>query len=262
MGRKYFNELKPLNKEEANIFAAIKQDRIENRFIPPALIKLEIGIGLVPLADKDLLSYRIRDIRGTIENEIGIRIPSINIIINPHLNPFEYALFINGKELKQLIKYEIKPGKYLCLNPNGDDFKLEGETDKDPTFGLPCIYISKEQIDEALSALYTVVDSATILIVSIQEFIKRNISEIFTHSYSKNILESVSRFHPLLLEDCYAQFDLDEIKNILNKIIKKAGTLSNIDEILELLLLYSKDTKDCDKIVELVLNDSRIKNGG
>jgi flagellar biosynthesis component FlhA len=65
-----------------------------------------------------------------------------------------------------------------------------------------------------------------------------------------------------LLEDCYAQFKRNEIKNILNKIIKKTGTLLNIDEILELLLLYSKDTKDCDKIVELVLNDSRMKNGG
>jgi hypothetical protein len=46
--------LKPVNKDAIKEIRAIKQERVGMRIIPTDIMRLELGIGLIPLVDKDL----------------------------------------------------------------------------------------------------------------------------------------------------------------------------------------------------------------
>ena len=37
----------------------------------------------------------------------------------------------------------------LCMDPTGDKFKIEGIKTIEPTFGLPAVWINKDQREEA-----------------------------------------------------------------------------------------------------------------
>ena len=107
--------LKPVSEETIGMFRKIKQDRNVMEIYPFDIMKLYIGLGLIPLVDKELednLLKRIRNIRNTIAMETGIIIPSIRVLDDFNLKSFEFSFCIRDK---QIIKYEIKRNKYLCI---------------------------------------------------------------------------------------------------------------------------------------------------
>ena len=154
----------------------------EMKIIKDDIMRLEIGIGLIPLVVEDLednLQKRISSIRNEIERETGICIPRLHIVDNPALKQFEYSFYICGKEM---VKYEIENNKYLCIDPGNVKNKIDGKSTKDPTFGLPAILINKEQIGDTVDAGYIVADAQKIISTSLVHFIKINLFEIFSYN--------------------------------------------------------------------------------
>jgi flagellar biosynthesis protein FlhA len=254
--------LKPVNKDAIKDIRAIKQERVGMRIIPTDIMRLELGIGLIPLVNKDLrsnLPERIKRIRREIEEETGICMPIVHIVDNIELKEFEYSFYIRGKEM---VKYEIKRNKYLCIDDGSVKNKVEGKEIKDPTFGLPAILINKNQIKEAADAGYTIADAPGIIAVNLKYLIKKEICKIFTYDNSKYILKKVSEKNPLLVEDCYLKLSHITIKKALTMILAETGNLLNIDEIMEMLLFYSKKegVDDIEKIIKYVIIDNMEKN--
>ena len=246
--------LKPVDLETLKKIKSVKQDHNVMELIPTDIMRLEIGFGLIPLADSDLednLVKRIKILRKDIEDETGISIPSIHILDNcKYLAPFEYSFYIRGKEM---VKYEIKQNKFLCI-ASGKVKKIANAKEiKDPVFDCPVILINKNQIKEANNAGYiTIVDAPAIIMTHLGYLIKENISEVFTYDISKNILKNVQDKNPLLVKDCLSEYRPVKIKKILSIILEKRKNLLNIDRILEMLLYYSKE-KDIEKIAELII---------
>jgi len=67
--------------------------------IPPDILSLELGIGLIPLVDKDkgaeLLDI-IQSMRRQIAIDWGIKVPKLRIVDNMLLDPLEYRIKIRG----------------------------------------------------------------------------------------------------------------------------------------------------------------------
>ncbi|MCL2705907.1 MAG: flagellar biosynthesis protein FlhA [Spirochaetaceae bacterium] len=251
-----YKVLKPVDAETIKKFKSMKQDFNEMKIIKDDIMRLEIGVGLIPLIDEDLednLQKRISSIRKEIEREIGISIPKIRVRDNLSLKEFEYSFYICGKEM---VKYEIEYNKYLCIDPGNVKNKINGKNIKDPVFGLPTILINKEQIESALDAGYYVADAQCIISTSLSCFIKEKLFEIFSYDDSKNILEKISESNPLLIYDCYSKYKHIEIKRILSKILeKKIKLLNNIVKIIELLIFYVDKKDDIKKITELIIKE-------
>ena len=250
-----YKVLKPVDAETIKKFKSMKQDFNEMKIIKDDIMRLEIGVGLIPLIDEDLednLQKRISSIRKEIEREIGISIPKIRVRDNLSLKEFEYSFYICGKEM---VKYEIEYNKYLCIENGRVKNKIDGKCIKDPTFGLPAILINKEQIEDAVDAGYIVADAQDIISVSLRHFMKEKLFEIFTYDNSKNLLEKVSESNPLLIYDCYSKYRHIEIKRILSKILEKKKNLLDIVKIIELLIFYADEKDDIDKITELIIKE-------
>ena len=240
--------LQPVCYEAIEMFKKDIQDHNEMKLIQSDLMRFEIGICLIPLVTGEkILLERIKHIRKGIESDIGISIPLIRISENSSLKPFEYSFSIR---MKRLMKFEIKANKLLSLENNKVKQKIVGKIIKEPTFGIPAIWIGKNKLQEAIDKGYTIVDTPAIICTSLNNLIRENIVEIFTYDMSKNILENVLKNNKLLVKDCLSKFEPIEIKNFLAMILEKKKSLLNIDKILELILFYSEDKNNMEKIVK------------
>ena len=159
---------------------------------PINILSLELGLGLIPLVDKDKgaeLLERIQGMRRQINQDMGIVIPKIRVIDNMLLGSREYSIKIRGVEAG---KYSIRMGNYLCINPGTVKKELTGERTKEPAFGLPAIWITKDRRDEAELSGYTVVDPDSIIITHFTEIIRSHAEELSR----ENTVETVGVITP------------------------------------------------------------------
>jgi len=79
----------------------------------------------------------------------------------------------------------------LAIHPGGDRRKLQGIETKDPTYGLPAVWILEDQRPIARSAGYTLVDPVTVFITHLSEVIRQNVAEMLTRSETERLIARV-----------------------------------------------------------------------
>ncbi len=127
------------------------------------LVELEVGYGLVNLVDSeqngDLLE-RITHIRKQFALDWGVIIPSVRIKDNLELAPGGYNIKIKGIKVAE---GELMTDHYLAMDPGGVIESIDGIETTEPVFGLPAVWISEDQREDAGYNGYTVVDLSTVV---------------------------------------------------------------------------------------------------
>ncbi len=112
-------------------------------------LAIEIGYSLVALVDTarggDFLS-RIRSIRKQIAQELGVIVPPVNITDNLKLGPKEYSILLKGV---QIAHGELQMDKFMAINPGNVTGKIDGAATSEPTFGLPAVWVTKDNRERA-----------------------------------------------------------------------------------------------------------------
>jgi len=218
--------------------------------VPLDPISLELGYGLIPLVDKDKgadLLDRITRIRKESALGMGLVVPRIRIIDNMRLEPSEYSFNIKGVQVGRGI---IRPGLYLAINPGGVSEEIPGERTKDPTFGLPALWIGEEQRDRAERAGYTIVDAPSIVATHLAELIKRHASEILGRQEVQSILDTLKKDYPAVVDETTKRLSLGEVQKVLQGLLREQVSIRNMVAILETLSDYAGVTKDPGFLVE------------
>src|SRR5262249_24421502 len=124
-------------------------------------LAIEIGYGLIGIVDVqqggDFIN-RIRSIRKQIAQDLGVIVPPVNITDNLKLGAHQYSILLKGV---QVARGDLMADKFLAINPGNVIGVIEGNPTKEPTFGLPAFWITKDNRDRAQMMNYTVVDPAT-----------------------------------------------------------------------------------------------------
>ncbi|HUX38987.1 MAG TPA: flagellar biosynthesis protein FlhA [Rectinemataceae bacterium] len=218
--------------------------------VPLDPISLELGYGLIPLVDKDKgadLLERITRIRKETALDMGLVVPRIRIIDNMRLEPSEYSFKIKGVQVGRGL---IRVGLYLAINPGGVAEDIPGEKTKDPTFGLPALWISEEQRDRAERAGYTIVDAPSIIATHLAELIKRHASEVLGRQEVQAILDALKKDYPAVVDEASKRLSLGEIQKVLQGLLREQVSVRNMVAVLETLADYAGVTKDPGFLVE------------
>ena len=201
--------------------------------IPLDHLSLEIGYTLVPLvSDKkgaDLLK-RIGAIRKEIALDLGLVAPNIRIMDNMSLNPDEYCFKIQGVEVA---RGNILVGSYLGINPGNVQEEIPGIRTKDPTFGLPAIWIAEENRAKAEMLGYTVVDPSSIIATHLTQVIKQYAHTILTRQMVQDILDSVRKKDAVVVDEVLRVSNLGVIQKIMQELLKEQVSIRNTSAILE-----------------------------
>ncbi|MGB9792044.1 MAG: flagellar biosynthesis protein FlhA [Thermacetogeniaceae bacterium] len=215
-------------------------------------LEIELGYNLIPLVDSnqggDLLD-RVVLIRRQLALELGFIVPPVRIRDNMQLNPNSYVFKVKGVEVA---RGEIMMDHFLALGPEVQE-KLEGIPTKDPTFGLPALWISEAYRDEAELAGYTVVDPTSVIATHLTEIIKRYAHELLSRQDVQNLLDHVKKTNPAVVNELSPDLiSLGEIQKVLANLLRERVSIRDLVTILETLADCARLTKDIDLLTECV----------
>lgn len=216
-------------------------------------IEVEIGYGIIPLADEsnggDLLQ-RIVSVRRQCAIDMGIIVHPIRIRDNLQLEPNQYTIKIKGVPVTT---YELMPNMLLCMNPMGMDIDMEGISTKEPTFGLDALWIEKDKAEEAELYGFTVVDPTTILVTHLLETIKAKSYELMGRQEVKAIIDATRERYSAVVDELIPDLmTLGEVQKIFQNLLKEKVSIKDRVTILETLADNARNTKDLELLTEYV----------
>jgi len=222
--------------------------------LPPLdTLAIEVGYGLIPLVDIDQdgqLLDRIKSLRRQIARELGIIVAPVHIQDNMQLKPGEYTIMLKGNEIA---RGELMTNYYLAMNPKATNEKIEGIATREPTYGLPALWIKEEAKESALAKGFTVVDLATVLTTHLSEIIKRYCHELLGRQDVQQLLDNLKETHPKVVEELVPNLlPLGGVVQVLQNLLREQVPIRDLLTILETLADWSPATKDLDILTEHV----------
>ena len=216
-------------------------------------MEVEIGYGLIPLADEttggDLLQ-RIASVRRQCAIEMGIGVQPIRIRDNLQLRTNEYVIKIRGTVIASS---ELMPNMLLCMDPTGDNSDIPGIKTIEPTFGLPAVWVNKDQREEAEIKGLTVVDSTTVMVTHLTETIKAHSYELLGRQEVKLIVDNTREKYSAVVDELIPDLlTIGELQKVLQNLLREKVPIKDMVTIMESLADNSRNTKDIELLTEYV----------
>lgn len=216
-------------------------------------IAVEIGYGLIPLANEDQdssMTDQIAAIRKQLSYELGILLNPIRIRDNLQMAQHDYVIKIKGNQVATGTLY---PDKFLVVEPGGIEEEIDGIDAKEPAFGLDALWVTEKNKEIAELHDYTVVDPLTVLVTHVKEVMKQNADELLGRQEVKELLEGLKEQYNVVIEELIPDIlQLGDVQKVLQRLLKEAVPITDLVTILETLADYGNTTKDHETLTEYV----------
>ncbi|MCM3511849.1 flagellar biosynthesis protein FlhA [Carnobacterium inhibens] len=216
-------------------------------------ISIEIGYGLIPIADENqdnnLMSH-ITTIRKQSAHELGILLSPIRIRDNLQLKANDYVIKIKGNVIA---RGELYLDKYMIVDPGETEFDFDGIPTKEPAFGLDAMWVNESDREAADLRGYTVVDPITVLVTHLKETIYKSSYELLGRQEVKQLLEGIKDKYAVVIDELIPDIlRLGEVQKVLQNLLKENIPINDLVTILETLADYGNTTKDSEMLTEYV----------
>jgi len=217
------------------------------------MVRLELGYGLLQMINNPKgvkLTDQIKSLRRAMASEQGFVMPSVRIQDNMQLPANTYVVYIKEVESG---RGDLRPNQLLIMDPRGDDITLPGEKTKEPTFGLPAMWIEASNREEALFRGYTVVDPPTVVTTHLTEVIKENMSELLSHAETQKLLDEMDKEHQKLVSELIpSQITIGGLQRVLQNLLGERISIRDLPTILEGIAEACGHTRNVTLITEHV----------
>jgi flagellar biosynthesis protein FlhA len=216
------------------------------------LIRLELGYGLLSLinGERGRLTDQIKALRRQLATEMGFVMPAVRIQDNMQLAANAYVIRV--KEIAAG-KGELRPTMLLVMDPRGDAISILGEPTKEPTFGLPAMWVDESAREEAMFRGDTVVDPATVITTHLTEILKDNMSELLSYGETQKLLDEAGKEHQKLIADIVpAQISIGGVQRVLQNLLGERISIRDLPQILEGISEACQSTRNATQITEHV----------
>jgi flagellar biosynthesis protein FlhA len=233
-------------------------------------IRLELGYGLLAMINSEKgqrLTDQIRALRRQLASEMGFILPAVRIQDNMQLGPTTYIVRVKEIEAG---RGEVRPNMLLVMDPRGDAITLPGEETVEPTFGLPAMWVSEPNKEEALFRGYTVVDPPTVITTHLTESVKDNMAEMLSYAETQRLLDELDKEHQKLVSDLVPNLiTVGGIQRVLQNLLGERASIRDLPTILEAINEACVATRNISVITEHVrsrlsrqLSDAYINDDG
>jgi flagellar biosynthesis protein FlhA len=217
------------------------------------LVGLEVGYRLIPLVDRSQdgeLLRRIRGIRKKIAQELGFLVPAVHIRDNLELKPNQYRIQLKGVDVGA---GEAYVGQWLAINPGNAMGQLPGTPTKDPSFGLPAVWVDSHLRDQAQAMGYTVVDASTVVGTHISNILQGHASELLGREEVQQLLDHMRKDAPKLVEDLIPKIvPVGILQKVLQNLLEEGMHIRDMRTILETIGEHIPRNQDIDELTSVV----------
>jgi len=215
-------------------------------------IEVAVGQNLITLAggDNSLLTDRIVAFRKQFALDMGMVFPRVRIRDDKKQGPNHYEIRIYGTRVAE---GDLIADRHLAINPGGERLSLEGVAAKDPTYGLPAIWVVEDQKRVAREAGYTVVDPVTVLLTHVTEVIKQQAPNLLTRAETERLVNRVKQEQSGLVDELIPKvLSLGEIQKVLQALLREKVSIRNMEAILETVADVGLRNKEPEYLTEQV----------
>ncbi|NHZ89953.1 flagellar type III secretion system protein FlhA [Massilia sp. CCM 8733] len=220
--------------------------------LPIEAVEVQLGVDLVPMLETDqaLFMERIATFRKQYALESGLVLPSTRFRAGPRLGANAYEILVFGVAVA---RGEIRRDRILAIHPGGEIARLAGIDTKEPSFGLPAVWIEEAGRAEAIAAKYTLVDPPTVFMTHLCEVLRQHAATLLTRPETERLLGRVRDAQPGLVEEIVPTvLGVGEVQRVLQNLLKEKVSIRNLDAVIETLVDHAKNSKDPAYLTELV----------
>lgn len=227
-----------------------KEDLYANLPVEP--IEVHVGNGwseVVGQAD-GVFMERVAAFRKQHAQDLGLILPRVRFKDVARLGNERYEIHIDGVVAG---RGEARRDKLLAIHPTGDTKSIPGELTRDPSYGLPALWIDPTQRAEAQAARYTLVDAPTVLMTHLTEVLRRESATLLTRAGTERLLDRVRQAQPSLVEELIPTIlSVTDVQRVLQSLLREKVSIRHVEAILETLADAGRANKDAGYLTERV----------
>jgi flagellar biosynthesis protein FlhA len=217
---------------------------------------VEIGARLIPLVDPKRgtgLIDRIGGLRRDLARKNGLWVPPIRVRDNIQLDADTYRILVGGREVA---RGQLRPERWLAIDPGNTRVPVDGEPTRDPAFGLPARWISENDRQRAELGGFTVVDAPNVLVTHLGEVVRRHAHELLSREDLKILVDKARETAPSVVDELIPNLlTMGQLHRVLTLLLEERVPISNLTRILESLANHAPATKDPLELSERVRVD-------
>ncbi|HEX7753431.1 MAG TPA: flagellar biosynthesis protein FlhA [Novosphingobium sp.] len=196
-----------------------------------------------------VLVERIAALRKQQAEISGLVIPPIVVEDGLGLGGLDYEITLFGSAYA---RGTIHHDKTLAVRSATARDGLSGIEARDPTFGLPALWISDDERERARALGYTPVDPVTVLMTHLGEVVRGEAPLLLTRSDVVSLLEEVRQRQPGLVEELVPNvMSASDIQRVLQNLLAEGVSIRSIDLICDILVDVGRATRDHGELTEL-----------
>ncbi|MGE6169347.1 flagellar biosynthesis protein FlhA [Aeromonas media] len=213
--------------------------------MPVDIIGLEVGYQLIPLVDKNQggeLLNRIKGVRKKLSQEFGFLVPAVHIRDNLDLAPNQYRITLMGVSTGEAIVYHDKE---MAINPGQVFGQIQGIATQDPAFGLEAVWVAKDQVSQAQTLGYTVVDAATVVATHLSQILSNHAALLLGHDEVQQLLDMIGKHQSKLVEGLVPEvISMGNLVKVLQNLLNEGVPIRDMRTILQTLVEYAPRSPD------------------
>lgn len=229
-------------KDEKSTYDLLKVEAVE----------VMVGANLTPLVsgEQTIFLERIGAIRKQYALESGMVLPRVRFRDAPHLGINAYELHVFGVLAG---RGDIMTERTLAIHAGGEARPIKGIETREPTYGLPAIWIEEGEKELARASRYTLVDATTVFITHLSEVLKQQSAALLTRTETDKLLQRIRDQQPGLVEELIPTIvSVSDVQKILQNLLKEKVSIRNLEVVLETLVDVGRNSKDLGYLTEVV----------
>ncbi|TXF99261.1 flagellar biosynthesis protein FlhA [Massilia arenae] len=238
----------PDNAGVAKIEAALRDERVPDldwQALPVVQpVTVAVGYKLVGMVDRahgEPLAKRIKGVRQSLSEQMGMLLPVIAVRDDLALRPTQYAISLSGTVVAEA---EVMPDHLLAIPSPNVYGELDGIPGIEPAYGMAITWIEPGQKAHALGLGYQVVEVPSAIATHVTKVVREYLHELFRHEDVPAIMERLTALSPKLAAALDKALTHTQLLRVFRVLLLEGVSLKDIVVIATTLLDSSETTKD------------------
>lgn len=218
--------------------------------LPPIEVLLGPALATSIGTDQERLLERIAAFRQELALEFGVLVPKVAFRPANRLNDLDYEIQVYGVGCG---RGELRPDLTLAIHPRGDTTSVKGIQTREPSYGLPAVWIEDSEKEAARLAKFTLVDPTAVFITHLSETIKTQTPALLTRAEVDRLLARIRQTNPGLVEELVPTIlTVGDVQKVLQQLLREKVSIRNLEAIVEVLADTGRFQKDTGSLVDAV----------
>jgi flagellar biosynthesis protein FlhA len=207
-------------------------------------ISVAVGYKLVGLLDKaegEQLTKRVKGIRQSLSESMGVLLPAIGVRDDLTLRPSQYSISLSGVVVAE---GEVQADHMMAIPSPNVYGELDGIPGLEPAFGMAVTWIAPDQKGNALGLGYQVVEVPSVIATHCSKVVRDHLHELFGHEDVPAMLERLAALAPKLAAALEMSLTYTQLLRVFRVLLAEGVSMKDIVAVATTLLDSSETTKD------------------